>query len=64
MAAAAAIAGRRFMSLVTKPSERAAVHGVRTPLASNFGREEEVEVIFFIKFINSFSVLSILLLLN
>ena len=64
MAAAAAIAGGRFMSPVAKPGERAVVHGVRTLLASNFAREEEVEVIFFIKFINSFSVLSVLLLLN
>lgn len=40
MAAAAAIAGRRFMSPVAKPGERAAVHGVRAPLPSNFVREE------------------------
>ena len=64
MAAAVAIAGRRFMSPMAKPDECAVVHGIRTPLASNFAREEEVEVIFFIKFINSFSVLSVLLLLN
>jgi hypothetical protein len=43
MLSAAAISGRRFMSPVAKPGDRAAVHGVRTPLPSNFARKQVEE---------------------
>lgn len=43
MGAAAAIAGKRFMSPVAKPGERAAVHGVRAPVPSTFAREKGEE---------------------
>lgn len=43
MGAAAAIVGKRFMSPVVKPGERAAVHGVRAPVPSSFARVEAEE---------------------